>query len=172
MRFPDEPTMKRLFHLLHCRQLNSNGLEIASSLIKFYFEADCKNSFLDFNGYSTRVSQANGDPFDFLATGVPEEDIEKGVDGILHEALTPLVCAVKKAMSAPSDGENGLEELIKLDKHSLRTYLSLERRLSTPTINWCETIASTARLYNYSLAEIILDSIAFGGSETNWYCLE
>ncbi|KAG8950361.1 hypothetical protein FRC04_007803 [Tulasnella sp. 424] len=172
MRFPDEPTMNRLFHLLRCRQLNSNDLEIASSLIKFYSEADSKNSFLDFNGYSTRVAQADGDPFDFFATGVPKEDIEKGVDGILHEALTPLVCVVKKAISTPSDGENGLKEVIKLDKHSFRTYLSWERGLSTPTINWCETIASPARFYNFSLSEMVLDSIAFGGSETNWYCLD
>ncbi|KIO34440.1 hypothetical protein M407DRAFT_64242 [Tulasnella calospora MUT 4182] len=172
MRFPDEPIMKRLFHLFRCHQLNSNGLDVASRLIKQYSKADEENTFLDFNGYRTRLSQVEVDSFGFLATGVPKQDLERGVDDILRGALGVSVDAVKKAMSSRGGDDRALKELIKLDKHSLRTYLSLEHGLSTPTINWCETLTAETHWYDHSLSEMVLHAIAFGGPETRWYCLD
>ncbi|KAG8916154.1 hypothetical protein FRC01_003324 [Tulasnella sp. 417] len=141
-------------------------------LIKWHSKSKEKNTFLNFNGRCARLSQVEVDSFGFLATGVPEEDLQRGADSILQGALGTSVLAVKKAMSKRGGDDHGLEELIQLDKHSLRTYLSLEHRLSTPTINWCESITSLTHFYDYSLSEMVLNFIAFDNSETRWYCLD
>ncbi|KAG9050159.1 hypothetical protein FS837_007458 [Tulasnella sp. UAMH 9824] len=184
MRFPDEPAMSRLFHLFRCHQLNSDGLDVNSRLIEYHYREgneENENSFLSFNGVSVRKSQHKkdyaADIFQFSKTGVPTEDLKKGTERIIDDTFDEYVKALKKDLEPMAPGQEepsdcGWKMLMDKDKHSVRSFMALEKKMSLPTIRWCETMDNSTDSYDKAFSEACLDIVAFGDKHTKWRRLE
>lgn len=102
--------------------------------------------------------------FEFEETGVDPADLRKGAKAILRDELladfVPLLLEDLK-----TGGDSGWGNLMKYDKHSTRSYLGLVKNFDTNTINWLETVSYGTGWFDQSLAEMVLESIAFGTYE-------
>lgn len=165
MRFPRNAAMTRTFKLFEGDELNSDGIDIKSKMLKYEF--DCMNAFSCYNG---RPPVRNADlglkttDFEFGEVGVDPANLRKGAKAILRDELladfVPLLLEDLK-----TGGDSGWKKLMKYDKHSTRSYLGLVKNLDTNTINWLETVSYGTGWFDQSLAEMVLESIAFGTYE-------
>lgn len=169
MRFPDEPVMRRLFELFESEELNSQGIDVMSKIIPYYF--DSPNTFLEFNRHRIRASEVQThDVFDFAQTRVPRRDLEKGYQKILHNVFDEFTEELRRDLV--EGGQEGWDQMMKQDYHSARSYMAVVKSLSMPTIRWCETMDTSTDSYDKAFSEACLDIVAFGDENTNWYCLE
>lgn len=178
MRFPESPVMQRLFNLFHCEQLNNekDDIEVAKSLIKYYFEDKNEKTFLDYNGTSVPRSDS-GETFDFEATGVSDASLQEGAKTILKDAYQPFVDALEDDLTKDPPGHRGWDLLKQFDKYSTRGYLSTAATTTydQPTINWLETMTAGTGWFDQAFAESVLEWIDFGGDQEkayDWWCLE
>lgn len=170
MRFPYEPAMRRLFHLFTSHQLNSDDRRVAEKLIPYIFSSP--NSFRYFNRVRLRADQVPpGDPFDFRATGVPNQDLTEGYSSILDDTFGSFVQGLRQDLEPPGS-RRGWQRMMRQDNHSARSYMSVACNLPMPTIRWCETMDTSTDSYDKAFSEACLDMVAFGTPQTDWWCLE
>ncbi|KAG8979970.1 hypothetical protein FRC05_007413 [Tulasnella sp. 425] len=176
MRYPKNATMKRTFELFESTQLNSDGIDIKGKMIKYEFKSP--NAFACYNGQPpVRVKnlKLKTSDFEFEEMGISPEDLAKGADTILWEKLlvdfVPLLLEDLK-----TNGDAGWKKLMEHDKHTSRSYLGLVKGLDTQTINWLETVSFGTGWFDQGLAEMVLESIAFGtykdAPKQDFWCLK
>lgn len=168
--------MKRTFELFKTKELNSDGIDIKGKMIKYEFKSP--NAFACYNGQPpVRVKnlKLKTSDFEFEEIGISPDDLAKGADAILWEKLlvdfVPLLLEDLK-----TNGDAGWKELMKYDKHTSRSYLGLVKELDTQTINWLETVSFGTGWFDQGLAEMVLESIAFGtykdAPKQDFWCLK
>ena len=115
MRFPYIPPQQRTFDLF-------NYLGLSNKLIPYVMSND-ENDILYFNGVAMTVAQYNGssavDPFATQSGINPKE-----AEARFNAAIYPFKQELRENF------DKGWEMLMKEDKHSMRTYLSIEKNFS------------------------------------------
>lgn len=175
MRFPDIDVMTRLNHLFQYLRLDDK-------LVPYIF--DSPQCFRLYNGIRARQN-APGNTFRAEDIKVPLPYIELGYTEIMNQIVKPFADALQKDLE--SGGQAGWEMLKANDAHSARSYMSFAfdgpqwplwdlpgGGLPTNVINWCETMARSTGWFDRSLAETVLEEIAFGYPNPNkvkWRCI-
>lgn len=180
MRFPDTNIMKRLFHLFKLLDLTEENRK----LLPYRFA--CNNAFKLYNGtrktvgeVATHSTQPNlVDPFNFAKDhggDVSNDFIYPGYASLYSDAITPFSTALNNDLQPGArPAHAGWRKLMRFDEFSTRTYMSQCLKYGRNAINWMETMSYSTGWYDQSLAETVLEDMAFGDDPTKvkWYCLE
>jgi len=192
MRFPQITSMQRVFHLFQYPPLNTRGIALAAKVKPYYFT--CDNALLSYNDITVKQGDAQGQTFQASSVlqnvRYRERYIAIGTKDIVDDVINPFVVRLLKDLETGSD--DGWKYLQGYDMHSTRSYMStvykpskklLDRGmpnqyLPTDIVNWCETFDKSTGWYDRSLAETVLEAIAFGYNpvpnppETKWFCID
>jgi len=177
MRFPDIPLMSRTFDLVR------KTLKIDHTLIPVIMSND--NNILHFNGrrISRKEYEKGGAGIDAFGIGlndpmkdgyIPEKYLRQGHGVLYEQALKPL-----RQYFVDEPFPQAFKKLMEHDKYSVRDYMSM---IGYPNavIRWIETMEWRTGMFDASLTETVLASIAFddpltrskGVDDINWYCFE
>ncbi|KAF9486974.1 hypothetical protein BDN71DRAFT_568475 [Pleurotus eryngii] len=172
MRFPDTIIMTRLFHLFRYGPLNTGDFQLASKLKDYHFKDTKGNNLLYYNDVrKRRNSNPSGDDFLWSDLGVGNDYLQAGVEDIMQDVITPFSDELVRDLDTGST--RGWDQLMEFDTYSTRAYMSTKyipspnlglppRNPSTAVINWCETFDKSTGWYDRSLAETVLEDMAFG----------
>ncbi|KAG9218552.1 hypothetical protein PLEOSDRAFT_1064574 [Pleurotus ostreatus PC15] len=186
MRFPHTVVMARLFHLFNYGPLNVGDFHLSGQLKDYYFNDTKGNNLLYYNDVrKRRNSTPSGDDFLWSELGVGRDYLKAGVEDIMQDVITPFSNELLRDLDTGST--TGWDQLMKFDAYSTRTYMSTKYIPSpslglppysppTAVVNWCETFDKSTGWYDRSLAETVLEDMAFnlqgpwklidGGSQT------
>lgn len=166
MRFPNINIMQRTFDLFKLLEL---------PLIKYYLSDGAIKTPQMYND-RTIVKGGNypaeTDPFHVAKShggSVPDETVDKGVDGVLAEAFQYYKDIMAK------DFQKGFEELMKVDEYSTRQYLRdpNHQNLDFYSIQWLETNNTSSNLFDQAFTESVIDSYDFDSPEgEHWVCID
>jgi monoamine oxidase len=164
MRYPDIPTMKRVFDLFRRTKM---------PLLKYCLQGgdECPKLFNDSRHVSSRR-----DPYNVgvAGGGTVADDVVDDVNGALDEAFGPY----KRALA--EDFEAGFDKLMAVDDFSTREYLrrggpdGTGRRHDFHSIQWMETQNTSTGLFDQAFSESVMDSFDFDHSagDVDWHCIE
>ncbi|KAG8916609.1 hypothetical protein FRC01_002961 [Tulasnella sp. 417] len=160
-RYPDadkNPSMKRLFMLFNCRQLNPpNGPKLADKLLDYKF--NCNDAFRYYNGVRTKISDTTN-TFRFQETGVDSKFLRLGGEKVLEDyVLNDFVDDLLDDLN--TGGHKGWDKLMKFDNYSTRGYMTLVKGIDAVTVDWVETVTYGTGWFDKALAELVLEYIAF-----------
>lgn len=175
MRFPETPTMARLFHLFRDKKLN-----LEDKLQPYLWE--CDQAFKSFNGVTVQQgklpNKSPEGPFKsnlIIKDTNPTPYIAAGVNRITSDVIKPFI--------KPQTG--GKKSLLDYHTHSVRSYMTFAYEpsdeimkefgipngpLPIDVVNWCETFGQATSGYDMALSETVL----YGGhpsSDTKWKCV-
>ncbi|KAG8704051.1 hypothetical protein FRC11_010240, partial [Ceratobasidium sp. 423] len=188
MRFPQIPSMERVFKLFDYPPLNQGDKTLKSKLTPFLFANN--NTFFDYNGVTVRRSAVpSADPFkadQVLDSPEKQAYIKTGAAKIADDVIRPFATALLDDLK---NGTNeGWKKLMEKDTHSTRSYMGFayepSAQLNLPkgplpgdVINWVETFDKSTGWYDRSLSETVLEAIAFGwqpdsARPTDWFCID
>ncbi|KAH7912672.1 hypothetical protein BJ138DRAFT_750069 [Hygrophoropsis aurantiaca] len=201
MRFPEIDAMQRLFHLFKYPPLNTDGRALKAKLKPFYFKgAGNNNTFLSYNGVTVMQNAIpKTDPFmadQIIQSTGASAYIAAGVKAIMDDVLEPFATGILEDIEAMKNNEDmekrgytGWDKLMEFDQYSTRAYMALKyipsdklgipkKNLPVDVINWCETFDKSTGWYDRSLAETVLEAVAFGWQPgpdpppTTWHCID
>ncbi|KAF4601469.1 hypothetical protein EYR38_006122 [Pleurotus pulmonarius] len=171
MRFPDTPVMTRLFNLFRYAPLNRGDFQLFSKLKDYYFKDAKGNNLLYYNDVRKRQNSGpSGDDFLWSRLGVGHEYLAAGVEEIMKDVVTPFADELMRDID--TGGTKGWDQLMQFDAYSTRAYMSTKylpspnlglpaHSLSPSVVNWCETFDKSTGWYDRSLAETVLEDMAF-----------
>ncbi|KEP46404.1 L-amino acid oxidase [Rhizoctonia solani 123E] len=188
MRFPKTDFMERVFKLFRYPPFKG---ELEKKLQPYYFVAEKKNAFLDYNGVTRLQNQPRlPDPFKAAAV-ITSENKEKyitvGYEKIVNDVITPFATGIFNDLQKGTD--KGWQKMMAYNKYSTRAYMSIkysptpslglpECPLPDDVVNWCETFDKSTGWYDRALSETVLEAIAFGWqpgpdpSPVKWFCID
>lgn len=173
-RYPDadgNPSMKRLFKLFDCRQLNpADGPRLADKLLDYKF--NCDDAFRYYNGVRTKISDKTN-TFKFQETGADPRLLPLGGDGVLKKyVLDDFVDGLLDDLH--TGGTKGWDHLMEFDNYSTRGYMTLKKGIDAVTVDWVETVTYGTGWFDKALSELVLEYIAFSSFLDNpkYKCLE
>ncbi|KLO16478.1 hypothetical protein SCHPADRAFT_995057 [Schizopora paradoxa] len=176
MRFPDNPIMERTFDLFKRLDFTTEN----GKLIEYIMSTDT-DTYL-YNNKSAPASalkpEASGvDTFGFSkgkGGTVPQSYFEQGYQHWIDLKIKRL----RNLLKDDFEGE-GWKALMKVDRHSMRSYMSLNaddlsgEMYPTEVVNWCETLDVGTGMYDTALSEAVLDSLDFDyGPNVKWYAVQ
>ncbi|KEP45817.1 flavin containing amine oxidase [Rhizoctonia solani 123E] len=188
MRFPKTDFMERVFKLFNYPPFKG---ELKNRLQPYYFVAEKKNAFLDYNGVTKRQDEPRlPDPFkaaDVITSENKQQYISAGYDNIVKDVITPFATGIFDDLKNHTD--KGWKMMMADDKYSTRAYMSIKysptpslglpaEPLPNDVVNWCETFDKSTGWYDRALSETVLESIAFGWQPgpdpppVDWFCID
>ncbi|KAH7332676.1 flavin-containing amine oxidoreductase-domain containing protein [Rhizoctonia solani] len=192
MRFPQIPSMERVFKLFEYPPLNQGDLALKDKLKPFHFVgAGNNNTFFNYNGVSVcQNAMPDVDPFKAEAVlDSPEKKlyIAAGAKNIADDVIRPFAAGILDDLKNRTT--TGWDHMMKYELHSTRSYMSIayepDPKLNLPkgplpsdVVNWCETFDKSTGWYDRSLSETVLEAIAFGWQPdsktrpTHWFCID
>ncbi|KAG8975278.1 hypothetical protein FRC05_006221 [Tulasnella sp. 425] len=174
MRYPDadgNPSMKRLFMLFNCQQLNpKDGPKLAEKLLDYKF--NCDDAFRYYNGVRTKISDTTN-TFRFQETGADPKLLPLGGSEVLKKYV--LDDFVKDLLDdLHTGGHKGWDHLMEFDNYSTRGYMTLKKGIDAVTVDWVETVTYGTGWFDKALSELVLEYIAFSSflDHPTYKCLD
>ena len=195
MRFPKIDNMRRVFHLFEYPALNTGDIQLNAKLREYH--TSCENTLLSYNGVTVRQSDNPGGDIFKASELILDTDstpyIKAGINAIINDVIEPFARGImddletRHTLIGP-----GWRNLMKYDKYSIRTYMSVvykpsdklglpPKHLSTDVINWLETnwleTSTAGQSFDLAFTDFVTESFNFGwslDSEENveWCCIE
>ncbi|KAG8835722.1 hypothetical protein FRC17_001513 [Serendipita sp. 399] len=179
MRYPDMFSQRRTFDLVR------NKLKIGDSLKPVIMSNE--NCFLHFNGIrSTRKGYEQdrlSGRFDTFRVGkteankdgyIPEEFLREGHKALYERAIGPL-----RQYFVDSLFPDAFRQLMRHDGFSVREYLHQAMQYPHSVIRWIETMEWRTGMFDSSLTETVLASLAFDDPRSrnerknvDWFCFD
>ncbi|KAF8343482.1 hypothetical protein F5887DRAFT_973207 [Amanita rubescens] len=128
MRFPKIDNMRRVFHLFEYPALNTGDIQLNAKLREYH--TSCKNTLLSYNGVTVRQSDNPGGDIFKASELILDTDstpyIKAGINAIINDVIEPFARGIMNDLETRNTLIGpGWRNLMKYDKYSIRTYMSV-----------------------------------------------
>ncbi|KAF7372864.1 Amine oxidase [Mycena sanguinolenta] len=161
MRIPDSKFHAITFDLIDYVQ-SLVPTDRAVDLIPYHLNSAGNDLFI--NGQrKPGVSVSSTTPAQLDWPDIPEK-FNKSASTLLTDAISLFIDALE------NDFAKGIEQLLKFDNYSFRTYLMSVMEYPSSVVDFMETVLSQTNQYALSVPELVLESVDF--STKQWYTID